>query len=266
MAYVDCTRSALSGDACLLRNAEKSQRHWIEGYVKSLSAANYERMFSLSDCASSGEIVLVVDNDPEFRVFLRELLERAGFDVNEADDGERALEAASRARPELVLLDVVLPRANGYEICRELRDRFGDGIGIIFISGERTDSIDRASGLLLGADDYVVKPFDPDELLARVRTVMRRVSGPVRSLTGSGYAIEGGAAEVELTPREFEVLQLLAEGQTQAQIARQLVISPRTVGTHIQNLLGKLNVHSRAQAVALAHRMGLVRQRLDALA
>ena len=79
-------------------------------------------------------------------------------------------------------------------------------------------------------------------------------------------AIGSGFADAELTPRELEVLQLLAEGLTQTQIARQLVISPRTVGTHIQNLLGKLNVHSRAQAVALAHRMGLVRQPLDALA
>ena len=83
---------------------------------------------------------------------------------------------------------------------------------------------------------------------------------------GNGNAIGSSSADTELTPRELEVLQLLAEGLTQPQIAGQLVISPRTVGTHIQNLLGKLDVHSRAQAVALAHRLGLVSQRLDALA
>ena len=217
----------------------------------------------VSDPAAFGELVLVVDNDRHFRAFVRDPLERAGFEVVEADDGDGALTAASRRRPELVLLDVCLPRASGYEICRELRDRFGDAIGIIFVSGERVDSIDRVSGLLLGADDYVVKPFDPDELLARVRTVLRRVSKP--TVSSERNAITSEIVDWELTPRELEVLQLLAEGLTQPQIAKELVISPRTVGTHIQNLLGKLDVHSRAQAVALAHRIGLVRQPLDAL-
>jgi DNA-binding NarL/FixJ family response regulator len=216
------------------------------------------------DPAAVGDGVLVVDNDPLFRAFVREQLERAGFEVVEAEDGGAALEAVARARPELVLLDVCLPRASGYEVCRELRDRFGDSLGIIFVSGERIESIDRVSGLLIGADDYVVKPFDPDELLARVRTVLRRVATPRANRKGD--ALASGIADAELTPRELEVLQLLAEGLTQTQIARRLVISPRTVGTHIQNLLGKLDVHSRAQAVALAHRMGLVALALDVVA
>jgi DNA-binding NarL/FixJ family response regulator len=217
--------------------------------------------------AAADELVLIVDNDPPFRAFVRDLLERAGFDVVEAEDGEAALEAASERKPELVLLDVCLPRASGYEVCRELRDRFGDALGIIFLSGKRIESLDRISGLLLGADDYVVKPFDPDELLARVRTVVRRVSEPRQSSNGNGHSHAAGspAPDAELTPRELEVLQLLAEGLTQMQIARQLVISPRTVGTHIQNLLGKLGVHSRAQAVALAHRMDFVAHRSGVL-
>jgi DNA-binding NarL/FixJ family response regulator len=220
----------------------------------------------VSDPAAQGESVLVVDNDPRFRAFVRDLLERAGFEVAEADDGEAALSVAALKRPELVLLDVCLPRASGYEVCRELRDRFGDSLGIIFVSGERIESIDRVSGLLLGADDYLAKPFDPDELLARVRTILRRVSRPSGNGNGNGRALAGGVPDGELTPRELEVLQLLAEGMTQPQIARRLVISPRTVGTHIQNLLGKLDVHSRAQAVALAHRMGLVALTLDVVA
>jgi DNA-binding NarL/FixJ family response regulator len=228
----------------------------------------------VSDPAAPGELVLVVDNDPLFRASVREPLERAGFDVVEADDGEAALAAATRRKPDVVLLDVCLPGASGYEVCHELRDRFGDTLGIIFVSGERIESIDRVSGLLLGADDYVVKPFDPDELLARVRTVVRRLSKPRKSSSGNGHGNGNGnghatgsraAADAELTPRELEVLELLAEGLTQTEIARQLVISPRTVGTHIQNVLGKLDVHSRAQAVALAHRMDFVAHRLGAL-
>jgi DNA-binding NarL/FixJ family response regulator len=224
-----------------------------------------------ADPVAVGELVLVVDNDPPFRTFVRELFERAGFDVVEAGDGEAALEAASGRKPDLVLLDVCLPRSSGYEVCRRLRDRFGDALGIIFVSGKRIESLDRISGLLLGADDYVVKPFDPDELLARARTVLRRISRPSEASTGNGnngngHATHGGSVDTELTPRELEVLQLLAEGLTQAQIASHLVISPRTVGTHIQNLLGKLDVHSRAQAVALAHRMDFVAHRLHAVA
>jgi DNA-binding NarL/FixJ family response regulator len=93
----------------------------------------------------------------------------------------------------------------------------------------------------------------------------RRVTPPRKSSVGSGHATGRRAADPELTPRELEVLELLVEGLTQGQIARQLVISPRTVGTHIQNLLAKLDVHSRAQAVALAHRSDFVGHRLDAL-
>ena len=164
----------------------------------------------MAGTAALGEVVLVVDNDHLFRSCVREPLERAGFDVFEAEDGEEALEVASRRKPELVLLDVCLPGASGYEVCRELRDRFGDAIGIIFMSGERIESIDRVSGLLLGADDYLVKPFDPDELLARVRTVLRRVSRPSVGSNGNGNVISSGSADTELTPRELEVLAQMA--------------------------------------------------------
>lgn len=113
---------------------------------------------------------------------------------------------------------------------------------MIFLSGERTESFDRVAGLLVGADDYLVKPFDPDELAARVRAVLRRAQPSVPAPLQS------------LTRRELEVLRLLADGLDQRQIAAELVISAKTVGTHIERILGKLGVHSRAQAVALAYR------------
>jgi DNA-binding NarL/FixJ family response regulator len=199
-----------------------------------------------------GHRILVVDDDLRFRKFVATVLERAGFEHEEVADGDEALASAAAARPELVLLDVSLPRISGYELCRELRDLFGVGLPIIFVSGVRTESMDRVSGLLVGADDYLVKPFDPDELLARIRALLRKRlaqdNPPARSDESFG----------DLTRRELEVLRLLADGLTQDEIGRELVISPRTVGTHIQNLLGKLEVHSRAQAVAIAHRVGLV--------
>jgi two-component system nitrate/nitrite response regulator NarL len=194
------------------------------------------------------EAMLVVDDDRHFRALTRELLERVGFAVVEAADADQALAAAEHAPPQLVLLDVRLPGVNGYELLRELRDRFGDRLPIIFVSGERTDLYDRVVGLLLGADDYILKPFEPDELIARVR----------RSLRGGQHELNGAeAAEdviADLTPREREILALLAAGRSAPEIARQLMISARTVSTHIQRILKKLGVHTRTQAVAVAYR------------
>jgi two-component system nitrate/nitrite response regulator NarL len=205
-------------------------------------------------------LVLVVDRNAAARSQVASLLERIGYETRQAKNGREALEAASQLQPALVLLEVNLTEVGGYEVCRQLRDRFGDNIAIMFLSGDRTEPYDRAAGLLLGADDYIVKPFDEGELLARVRIALRHSSARP-SLGGNGEP----AAE-NLTNREREVLTLLARGLTQAQIAAELVISPKTVAGHIQRILTKLGVHSRAQAVALAHQLGLADVEAHALA
>ena len=190
--------------------------------------------------------LLIVDDDAAFREFVRSLLGRMGHPIVEATDGDEALEAALAARPSLVLLDIDLPGASGYEICRALRDVYGEDLPIIFLSGRRTEQLDLVAGLLIGADDYLVKPFEAAELLARVR---RHLSRAPHSPNGAG---------ARLTSREQEILDLLAAGLDQRAIAERRVISPKTVATHIQRILGKLGVRSRAQAVAYAHRHGLV--------
>jgi len=187
------------------------------------------------------------------------LLERIGYETEQAQTGHEALEAAGRLQPTLVLLEVNLPEVSGYEVYRELRDTFGDDLSVIFLSADRTEPYDRVAGLLLGADDYIVKPFDPDELLARVRTALRHSRhSPSAEHNGSE------PAGTTLTGREREVLTLLAEGLGQEDIAERLFISPRTVATHIQRVLTKLGVHSRAQAVALAYEEGLAGVRAQA--
>jgi DNA-binding NarL/FixJ family response regulator len=196
-----------------------------------------------TDCGA----LLIVDDDAAFREFVRSLLDRIGHPIVEATDGDEALEAALAARPSLVVLDVDVPGASGYEICRALRDAYGEDLPIIFVSGRRMEQLDLVAGLLIGADDYLVKPFEAAELLARVR---RHLSRAPRSANGGAGA--------RLTPREQEILDLLAAGLDQRAIAERLVISPKTVATHIQRILGKLGVRSRAQAVAYAHRHGLV--------
>jgi DNA-binding NarL/FixJ family response regulator len=186
--------------------------------------------------------VLVVDGDPASRAALSSALQRAGYPTQQARTGEEGLEAAGRQRPALVIMETHLPGASGYEISRELRERYGEELPIIFVSAARTDETDRVAGLLLGADDYLAKPIPFDHLLARVRRLVAQataLASPVAS---------------RLTPREQEVLGLLAEGLEQNEIATRLFITPKTVAKHIERILGKLGVHSRAQAVVLALR------------
>jgi DNA-binding NarL/FixJ family response regulator len=196
---------------------------------------------------SNGGGVLVVDDDRAFRALVCQTLDGAGCATRQASTGREAVSLARRAKPELVLLDVRLPDVSGHEVCKQLRDSFGETLPIIFVSGMKTDDLDRVAGLLLGADDYIVKPIDANELLARIRRVALR-SG------ASLVASNENPVRDKLTPREQQVLGMLAEGRSQSEIAAELVISPKTVATHLQRVLSKLQVHSRTQAVAMAHR------------
>jgi len=201
----------------------------------------------------------VVDDDASCRALVVGLLERIGCGTYEAANGQEALAVADAVRPALVVLDVSIPGVTGYEICHELRQTYGDDIGIVFLSGTRVEALDRVAGMLIGADDYIVKPFDPDELLVRVRSVLRRQGGQrAENDQDAEQPDEGDDVLEELTAREREVLMLLADGHSQTEIAGNLYISTKTVGTHIQRVLAKLGVHSRAQAVAVAHRAGVV--------
>ena len=197
---------------------------------------------------SAAARALVVDDDPGLLGLLERLLELEDLEVTAVASGEAALAAAREERPDLAILDVNLPGLSGYEVCRALRELYGPALPIVFVSGARTEPYDRVAGLLLGADDYLVKPFAPDELLARVRALLRRAAG------------ERPRAS-RLTAREQQVLQLLAGGLSQRDIADMLVISPRTAGKHIERILEKLEVRSRAQAVAVAYRDDLVAAR-----
>lgn len=191
--------------------------------------------------------ILIADGDALTRDELAGRFERAGFRTARASDGHEAFALLGAGPLVAAILEPSLAGVSGYEICRALRDRYGDGIPIVFVSATRTESFDRVGGLLLGGDDYVPKPFAADELVARVRLLVERAGARV-SLTVAS----------RLTKREREVLGLLAEGLTQAEIAEKLVISQKTVGSHIERILSKLGVRSRTQAVALAFREDLV--------
>jgi DNA-binding NarL/FixJ family response regulator len=197
--------------------------------------------------------VLLVEDDQSLRCLMASLLEEASYATVEVGSGEEALQVAAERRIDVALLDIELPGLSGYEVCRRLREQLGPSLPIMFVSGSRTEALDRVAGLLIGADDYLVKPFAPEELLARVRALLRRAQAG-RPANGNGGSNGNGG----LTSRELQVLNLLAEGRSQSEIAKELVISPKTVGTHLERILGKLGVHSRAQAVAVAYREGLL--------
>jgi DNA-binding NarL/FixJ family response regulator len=193
------------------------------------------------------ETILIVDDDPTTRAAIATILGDAGYVTREADSGGDALRAARLEPPGLVLLDVNLPGMCGYEVCRLLRDEFGEQFPIVFVSGARTESFDRVAGLLLGANDYIAKPFAEDELLARVQ-----------SLLGHRQVVAARALASRLTGRELQVLRLLSSGLAPDDIARLMVISPKTVGAHVEHIYMKLGVQTRAQAVAVAYRDALL--------
>jgi DNA-binding NarL/FixJ family response regulator len=190
------------------------------------------------------ELATVVIADPEQsqRQTLAQALTNVGFRVLQAETGEEALALARRTGPGAVILEVPLGNVSGYEVCHSLRAELGPDLPIIFLSGARTEPYDRVAGLLLGADDYLVKPYANGELIARLTNLYRRSRS--RSL---------GEAR-RLTKRELEVLDLLGQGLRHGDIARRLFISPKTVATHVEHILRKLGVRSRAEAIAVAYR------------
>ena len=208
-----------------------------------------------TDAATTPATILVVDDDAGVRALVCEALERAGYETVVARSGEEALQAVENDPPDLAITDVQMGGVSGYEVCRRLRESFGDELPIMFLSGSRTEAYDRVAGFQFGADDYVVKPFDPEELVARVRALLRRATRPSSPPRPANGAREGAGS---LTPRELEILRLVASGMSQAEIARELVISPKTVGKHIEHILKKLGVRSRAEAVAYAYRERLI--------
>jgi DNA-binding response OmpR family regulator len=203
--------------------------------------------------------VLVVDDEPVVREVLTRYLERDGFDVETAADGEDAIARFDDAAPDLVLLDLMLPRLDGFEVFRAIRSRSQSPVIMLTARGEVTD---RIVGLDVGADDYVTKPFSPSEVAARVRAVIRRTrgasaaeqTGPVLrfdklEIEPRTREVRVGGAPVQLTPKEFEMLHFVASNPHVVFSRYQLLDElwdvafdgdPSTVTVHIRRLREKI--------------------------
>ena len=202
--------------------------------------------------------ILLVEDEPRMRETIALYLEREGYDVATAGDGVRALEVAREQEPHLVVLDLMLPRMDGLEVCRRLRD--GGNPAVIMVTARSTEE-DKLTGLDLGADDYVTKPFSPRELMARIRAVLRRAAE--EDLLESGgiavdrlrreVAVEG--ALVPVTPTEYRLLEALMRAAGRTFTRQELVTRAlgeeydgldRTVDVHVMNLRRKLGEAGKA--------------------
>jgi len=204
------------------------------------------------------ELILLVDDEPSIIQLARMYLEREGFRVDSVGDGEAALEAVASRNPALIVLDIMLPKLDGFEVCRQLRAK-DDPVAILMLTA-RDEDIDKILGLELGADDYLTKPFNPRELVARVKAILRRerkVSADDRPVSVGDLTIDPIRREARLTDRtldlrtqEFDLLLTLAEQPgrvfTREQLLRQawgfdFYGQTRTVDVHIAHLRKKLD-------------------------
>ena len=224
--------------------------------------------------------LLLVDDEPGLRTAVQAYLEDEGFDVTTAVDGLDGWEKAQALLPDLVLSDVMMPRLDGYGLLKRLRadERLG-GTPVIFLTAKGMTA-DRIEGFQAGVDDYIPKPFDPDELVARVRNVVRRQERllaeaaryadadigqmakqitEIRSLLQTGGPKKAaGPVRHDFTPREASVLQLVAEGLMNKEIARRLETSIRNVEKYVSRLFTKTGTSSRTELVRYALENGLV--------
>jgi two-component system alkaline phosphatase synthesis response regulator PhoP len=202
--------------------------------------------------------VLIVEDDPGISLSLKDELESLGYTVIRTDNGQKGLTIARQKSPDLIILDLMLPVTDGYDVCRELRNE-GNRTPIIMLTA-RNEEIDKVLGLELGADDYVTKPFSLRELMARVRAVLRRTSDRTKDLDSyrfgqieldfTKYEATKKGKKLELTPLQFQVLKLLIQKKGEVLSRDELLdeiwgrdnvwISHRTIDSHIANIRKKI--------------------------
>lgn len=219
-------------------------------------------------------LVLLVEDEDALSDLLRYNLEREGYRVSAAHDGEEAMILAAEAPPDLVLLDWMLPKASGVEVCRRLRARQETRNTPILMLTARGEESDRVRGLDTGADDYITKPFSMSELLARIRAVMRRIRPALaddKLICGDiimdrvAHRVRRGAREVHLGPTEFRILDHLMQHPGRVFSREQLLdavwgsdvyVEARTVDVHIGRLRKALNVGKEADPIRTVRSAG----------
>ncbi|GAB4179957.1 MAG: response regulator transcription factor [Coleofasciculaceae cyanobacterium] len=193
--------------------------------------------------------LLLIDDDPNLILLVKDYLEFRGYEVITAENGREALEVLEQDVPDMIICDVMMPEMDGYALVERVRqDSRTSWIPVLFLSA-KGQSQDRVKGLNTGADVYMVKPFEPEELVAQVESSLKQAT---RLMQHSDTTGETGPKlhvpfDVELTPTELKVVQFVARGMANREIAEQMSVSQRTIESHVSNMLGKTGLHNRTE-------------------
>lgn len=193
--------------------------------------------------------LLLVDDDPNLILLVKDYLEFRGYVVETADNGNDALGKLGSVSPDMIICDVMMPEMDGYAFVKHVRENpETEWIPILFLSA-KGQSQDRVKGLNTGADVYMVKPFEPEELVAQVESSLKQASRMIKQQTkgGSGRPTIQVPFDVELTPTELKVVQFVARGMANREIADELKVSQRTIESHVSNMLGKTGLNNRTE-------------------
>lgn len=190
--------------------------------------------------------LLLVDDDPNLVLLVKDYLEFRGFEVVTAESGRAALEVLETLAPDMIICDVMMPEMDGYTFVQRVRedDRLS-WIPILFLSA-KGQSHDRIKGLKTGADVYMVKPFEPEELVAQVESSLRQAQRRGGRPAGNESALKVPES-VELTPTELKVVQFVARGMSNRDVADHMGVSQRTIESHVSNMLGKTGLNNRTE-------------------
>ncbi|NEP19046.1 MAG: response regulator transcription factor [Leptolyngbya sp. SIO4C1] len=193
--------------------------------------------------------LLLIDDDPNLILLVKDYLEFRGYQVVTAGNGREALDILGNLVPDMIICDVMMPEMDGYAFVEQIRhDASKSWIPILFLSA-KGQSQDRVKGLSTGADVYMVKPFEPEELVAQVESSLKQASRLIQhNNKGAGAAPTIQVPfDVELTPTELKVVQFVARGMANREIADELKVSQRTIESHVSNMLGKTGLHNRTE-------------------
>lgn len=221
---------------------------------------------------TKGKSILIVEDDHKIRKLVRLYLEKEGYEVFEADDGNEAIEAFRRFDPCFIILDLMLPHISGEDVCQSLRSDFKAEVPIIMLSA-KVDEEERIKGLKMGADDYVTKPFSPAELVARVESVLRRTGHRCGKITYRGLTLKPLRGEVHyrgdiisLTQHEFKLLQFFMGHPNQILSREQIIdvlyprqekiVTERTIDVHVGKLREKLKYDGDQELIETVRGMG----------
>lgn len=193
--------------------------------------------------------LLLIDDDPNLILLVKDYLEFRGYEVITAENGREALEVLEQEIPDMIICDVMMPEMDGYAFVNQVRqEERTSWIPILFLSA-KGQSGDKIKGLNIGADVYMVKPFEPEELVAQVEASLKQAFRQ-RQQTGGGNDSESKIQvpfDVHLTQTELKVVQFVARGLANRDIAEELNVSQRTVESHVSNMLGKTGLHNRTE-------------------